>query len=343
MKKAFLIILGIGLISGVLFAAFLYYVILFDNVKDKDAGTHIVFIPSDSDYNAVKSLLLKQDIIQQEKTFDWVAKKMNYPNTIEAGKYEIPNHLSNRTLIQMLRYGTGEKEVEITINSVNSPEELFEKISQSLEVTSTELSQYFTNDSVLRYNNLTLETGWAIILADTYKFHWDTDAKAFFTKMLSEYNSFWTDERINTAKSKGLTPMECIVIASIVEKESSKRDEYKDIAGVYINRVRIGMPLQADPTVKFALKSPELKRILFKHLEIDSPYNTYKYAGLPPGPICLPEKTAIDGVINATQHDYLFFCASADFSGYHAFAETYAEHSRNAQLYQQALNKNKIF
>jgi UPF0755 protein len=342
MKKIFLSIIALGLVCGLVIAAISYSVIFLDNVKDNSKGFHEVFIPSDADYKKVQDILLEQKILKRTNTFDWVAQKMNYPNTIEAGKYEIPNHFSNRQLIQMLRYGIGEKEVEITINSVNSPEELFEKIGQSLEVSKEELQQYFSNETVLQSNQLTKETGWAIILADTYKFHWDTDAKSFFDKMLSEYNSFWTDERISKAMAKGLTPMDCIVIASIVEKESSKRDEYQEIAGVYVNRVNIGMPLQADPTVKFALKEPGLKRILHKHLEIDSPYNTYKYPGIPPGPICLPEKTAIDGVINASKHDYLYFCARADFSGYHDFTVTYTEHLQNARLYQKALDKRKV-
>lgn len=342
MNKGFLLFLVAALIGALILIGF-SFMIFADNVKNTESGVHELYISSSADYISIREQLTDEQIINNVKSFDWVATRMNYPNTIEAGKYLIPDHLSNRKLVELLRYGNGEKEIEVTINNIDSPEELFEKISSALEANQDSLSALFSNDSILSANNLTIDNGWAITLADTYKFNWDTDAYSYFKKMVSEYNNYWTSERKALAAKEGLKPMDCIIIASIIEKESTKTDEYRNIAGVYINRFKKGMPLQADPTVKFALKDPSIQRVLLKHLSVDSPYNTYKYAGLPPGPICLPEKSTIESVLNANKHDYLYFCASADFSGYHTFAKTLKEHNRNARLYQRALDKNGIF
>ncbi len=314
-----------------------------DNVKNHADGFHEIFIPSESSYEVVEQMLIEKDIIKNIRSFDWVANRMNYPNTIEPGKYIISNSFNNREMIKQLRNGYSEVSIKVPINNIDSKKELFENVSEYIEADTVELDILFNNEEFLTSQNLTVDNGWAIVLADTYQLNWDTDGKAFFDRMLAEYKKFWTGDRKNKAAAKGLEPLDCIIIASIIEKESTKRDEYYRIAGVYINRVQKNWPLQADPTVKFALQQPEIKRILNKHLEFDSPYNTYKYPGLPPGPIGLPQKTTIDAVINAENHDYMYFCANSDFSGYHLFAKSLREHNKNAKKYQKALNESKIF
>ncbi len=182
----------------------------------------------------------------------------------------------------------------------------------------------------------------ASILANTYKFRWTTNAAEFLERMDTEFNNFWNSSRLEKANNLNITPIDAVILASIVEKESNKKDEYGRIAGVYLNRLQQNWPLQADPTVKYALRQPELKRVLTIHTEVDSKYNTYKYPGLPPGPIGLPMTTTIDAVLNAEDHSYMYFCARDDFSGYHDFAKNLREHNKNARAYQRALNERGI-
>ena len=185
---------------------------------------------------------------------------------------------------------------------------------------------------------MTPETSLLLCLPNTYEFWWNTTAEQFIQRMAKEYNEFWNQEKIEKAKQIGLTPTQISILASIIEQETNNKKEMSRIAGVYINRYKSGMKLQADPTVKFALQDFSIKRILFVHTKVESPYNTYKYEGFPPGPICLPSTSTIEKVLNYENHDYLFFCAKDDFSGQHIFAKTYAEHKQNAKKYQQALS-----
>ena len=189
----------------------------------------------------------------------------------------------------------------------------------------------------------TRETIPALFIPNTYEIYWNVSPERFMARMKQEYNRFWTEERRKKAEALGLTPVEVSTLASIVEEESAVADEYPTIAGLYLNRLKAGMPLQADPTVKFAAGDFALQRILDKHLAIDSPYNTYKYAGLPPGPIRIPSIRAIDAVLNPAHHRYFYMCAKEDFSGRHNFAATLAEHNRNANRYRAELNRRKIY
>jgi UPF0755 protein len=182
-----------------------------------------------------------------------------------------------------------------------------------------------------------------LFIPNTYEFYWNTSADKFIERMYVEYKHFWSKSRLNKAQKIKLTPEQVIILASIVEEETIKDDEKPTVAGVYLNRLHKNIRLQADPTVRFAVGDFEIKRILNKHLKIDSPYNTYKYAGLPPGPICIPTISSIDAVLNYKKHDYLYFCAKDDFSGYHAFAKTLKQHNINATKYRKALNKNRIY
>lgn len=342
MNKQFLFLL-VALIIGGLILFGLSMLILGDNIKNCDEGYYNFYIKSNHNIDSVENQLVQLDILKNSRSFRWVADKMNYPNTVEAGKFTIPNNISNKALVSQLRNGYMEQSIDVPINLIHNRIDLYSKVSAILELEVTDLKTVFENDSILNQFDLDTESAWGIVLADTYKFYWDTDAFGFFNRMLEEYQKFWNNERKAQAAQHNLDPLDAVIIASIIEKESVKPDEYRRIAGVYLNRLNKDWPLQADPTVKFALNQPELKRILHVHLEVDSPYNTYKYPGLPPGPIGLPQKTTIDAVLQAESHDYMYFCAKADFSGYHTFAKTHSEHRRNARKYQKALNDSGIY
>jgi len=250
--------------------------------------------------------------------------------------------MNNNELINMLRSGN-QAPVNIVLHNIRTKPELASVVQEKLEADSLAVIRLLNNSSYLEDYGLDTETVRAIFIPNTYEFYWNTSAKQFFERMYQEYQKFWTEKKIEKAKKIDLSRLEVITLASIVEEETIKNDERPTIAGVYMNRLRKGMPLQADPTVRYALQDFTIKRILKKHLVIDSPYNTYKNKGLPPGPINMPSIPSINAVLHYEKHDYLFFCAKDDFSGYHAFAKTHAEHVRNARKYQKALNKRKIW
>ena len=342
MNKGLLLFLVACIVAGLITFG-LIVTIYGDNVKNRATGFVDLYLPSDVEYSEVLDILVKEEILKDVRTFDWVANRMNYPNTVEGGKYIIPNQMSNRALVRQLRNGFGEQEIKLPLHSIHSKADLYERVSGVLETSDSALHDLFSNSVLLAEKGMTIDNGWATVLSDTYRFNWDTDAQEFLVRMQYEFNQYWNADRIAQAEKLELKPLDCIIIASIIEKESTKQDEYRRIAGVYVNRLLKDMPLQADPTVKFALNQPDLRRILIRHTEVDSPYNTYKYKGLPPGPIGLPEKTSIQAVLEAEAHDYLYFCAKDDFSGYHAFAKSYREHKQNARRYQKALNESGIF
>ena len=210
-------------------------------------------------------------------------------------------------------------------------------------IDSIDIANLLTEKSILQEYNFTKQTLPALFIPNTYQVYWNISSKEFLNRMFKEYKRFWTEERQNKAKAIGLTPIEVSILASIVEEETNNKSEKPMVAGLYINRLKKGMPLQADPTVKFAWQDFTLRRITNKHLTIDSPYNTYKIIGLPPGPIRIPSPEGIDAVLNYSKHNYLYMCAKEDFSGTHNFASTLSEHNRNARKYWDALNKRKIY
>jgi len=233
--------------------------------------------------------------------------------------------------------------VKVTFNNVRTPEQLAGKISHQIEADSLSILGYFMNPETPAKYGFKKETLISMFLPNTYEFYWNTNAEGFFDKMKKFHDQFWTEERKSKANVINLTPEEVSTLASIIDEETIKKDERPRIAGVYINRLKKHMPLQADPTIKFALGDFTIRRLWTKHLEVKSPYNTYKNLGLPPGPINCSSISSIDAVLNFENHQYLYFCAKDDFSGYHVFAKTLMEHNRNASAYQMALNKEKIY
>jgi UPF0755 protein len=251
----------------------------------------------------------------------------------------VPQSYSYFSLIQLLKHGE-QAPVNVVLNNERTLEELTEKIARYLEPDQIELQNYFYQTNIIDSIELNPEILMTYIIPNTYQFLWNTSPEAFMIRMIKEHQKFWSKEdRKTKAEQLGLTQQEVYILASIVEKESQVKSERPIIAGLYLNRLKMGMKLQADPTVVFAVGDFTLKQVLFGHLLIDSPYNTYLYEGLPPGPICMASINSIDAVLNAVQHDYVFMCAKPDLSGAHVFSETYSQHLKNAEIYRIWLRK----
>jgi len=244
-------------------------------------------------------------------------------------------------LVNMLKGGL-QTPLNVTFNNVRTKEQLAGKVSKYLQTDSLAILQLFYDEKQIEKFGFNPETYSAMFIPNTYECYWTLSAEGFAERMKLEYDRFWNAERKIKAEEINLTPVEVTTLASIVQAEIAKNEELKRVAGLYINRLKTGMYLQADPTVKYAVGDYSIKRVLTVHLEVDSPYNTYKNTGLPPGPINFPETSAIDAVLNYEQHKYYYMCAKEDFSGYHNFASTLSEHNRNAAKYRAALNRNNI-
>ena len=336
-----LIVLGILLIFAMAFGYWLYRSVMSPNVQTAGGKDFELFISTGSDYNQVKTILADAQFIINEKSFDWVANKKELPDNIHPGRYIVKDGMSNNQLVNMLRGGL-QSPVKVTFNNIRNVDMLAGRIASQIEADSASISNLLHNQEYINQLGFNSYTIPALFLPDTYEFYWNTDAEGFVVRMFQEYNKFWNEERKQQAQSKGLTPIQVSTLASIVNKETNMSDEMPRVAGVYINRLKNNWLLQADPTLIFAWNDYSIKRVLDRHKEIESPYNTYKYLGLPPGPICIPSLSAVKAVLNAENHHYFYFCAKEDFSGYHNFAKTLTEHNRNAAKYQQALNQRGI-
>jgi len=299
------------------------------------------YVRTGSTYTDVLDGLMDQEIIRSRNSFDWVARELGYPERVKAGKYKITRGMSNFDIVKILRSGR-QTPVTLTITKLRTKKDLIHKICANLEADSATFLALINDNVYLRQYGLDTNTVMCAIMPNSYQFYWNTSAENAFKKIEKGREDFWTSERKEKAQHLNLTIDQVTILASIVEEESNKNDEKPLISSVYLNRFRKGMRLQADPTVKFALQDFGLRRIREGHLQFDSPYNTYRYEGLPPGPICTPSVKTLDAVLNTPETDYLYFCAKSDFSGYHAFAATYAEHMKNAHLYQAALNARGI-
>jgi UPF0755 protein len=258
------------------------------------------------------------------------------------GHYRFAATISNRELIRRVQLGE-ETPIRLSFtHSIRTREQLAGHLSKRLLIDSVQVIQRLNDKDYMAHFGLTPETAVCLFIPNTYEVYWTTDADQLFARMYKEYQRFWNDERQAKAQALGLSPIEVATIASIIASETNKKEEYPTIASIYINRLKKGIALQACPTVIFAVGDFSLRRVLKRHLAIDSPYNTYKYRGLPPGPIRLARPDVIDAVLNAPKTDYLYMCANPDFSGTHVFSSSYAKHSAIAREYQRALNKRKV-
>ncbi len=301
-----------------------------------------VQIPRESNFEDVLQILDRENILKNRSSFTRVAQLMKYPNRIQSGNYKIEKDFNNRSLVGRLRSGD-QAPVKLTINSVRLLENLAGAISKVIEPDSMRLLEQLKDPKFLTQEGYTVENVMSLFIPNTYELWWDTDFNSLIKRMKKEHQIFWEKkERLKRLEKLEMTKEEVYTLASIIEKETLVAGEKPRMAGVYMNRLKRGMKLQADPTVVFANKQFDLKRVLNKHLEFDSPYNTYVYEGLPPGPICMPNINSIDAVLNYEDHRYLYFCAKPDNSGLHDFAKSLIEHNRNAKNYWRYLNKNKI-
>ena len=304
--------------------------------------TVMIYIPTGADYQRVQKILQESDAIKDMNSFNWVARKKDYPSIIRPGAYKIEEGWNNNKLINKLRSGI-QTPIRITFNNIRFRENLAGRLAHYMEADSISFLALLNSDSLAKLYGLTHENFTCIFIPNTYEFYWTTSPLKFVERMKKQYDIFWNETRKNKAANLGLTVPQVVTLASIIQEESNKNDEKPRISGVYINRLHRGWLLQADPTIKFAKGDFSIKRVLSEYLKIDSPYNTYKYTGLPPGPINFPDITSIEAVLNTEKNDYLYFCAKEDFSGYHNFAKTLYEHNLNAAKYQRALNKYKIW
>ncbi|MCU0474241.1 MAG: endolytic transglycosylase MltG [Bacteroidales bacterium] len=316
---------------------------IFFGLNVRTGGTKItIYIREGSTYFQAMDTLDSNLQIKNLKTLKWIAEKKDYPSLVKPGRYVINKDMSYVGLINLLRSGS-QTPVNVTFNNIRTLNDLAGKIGKQILADSTRIITFLSEPDNYKKDGFTRDNVISVFIPNTYQFFWNTTAEKFYLRMLQEYRKFWNEDRLAKAKEKNLNPVEVAILASIIDDEVRKPDEKPKIAGVYLNRLRRGIPLQACPSIKFALNDFTITRVLKKYLEIDSPYNTYKHYGFPPGPIGCPTIEGIDAVLNAEKHDYLFFAAKADFSGYHNFSRTLAEHNRYAAEYQRELNKRKIF
>lgn len=301
-----------------------------------------LLIPSGAGFATVVDSLTRMGVLLDAEAFRFVAERKNYPDRVKPGRYRIREGMTSSALVDLLRSGDQE-EVRVTFTNVEDLDELAERLAEYLEPDVVAFKGVLFDPQVHERHRLRAETFISLFLPDTYRLYWNTTPDKFVERMAREHAAYWTDERKKKAAVLGLDPVQVATLASIVQAETNKREEAPRIAGVYLNRLRIGMPLQADPTLKFARGLRDVNRVLDVDKQVDSPYNTYRNKGLPPGPINMAEKRSIEAVLGAEKHDYLYFCAREDLSGYSNFARTYEQHLVNARRYQRALNERKIF
>jgi len=339
-KKKLLIILAIVFAIG-LGTAYNYYSKIF---SANTIQTSTIYIPSNSDFDVVVEIVSPN--LKNKSSFIWVAKKKNYHNTIKAGKYQLEKGMNNNDLINLLRSGN-QVTLRLSFNNQDTLEKLAGRIAEQLEPDSTSILIALTDQVFLSKNNIKKEDALGMYIPNSYDFYWTTSSNDFRNKMLKEFYSFWTPAKKEQAEKQGLSINEVITLASIVQKETASVSERPRVAGLYLNRLNNKWPLQADPTIIFAIKQKQgqetvIKRVLLKDLEINSKYNTYKHLGLPPGPISMPDISSINAVLNPEKHNYFYMCADVENLGKHAFAKTLAQHNRNAAKYQRWISKQGI-
>jgi UPF0755 protein len=328
------------LVFSILMISFVYYgyqVCYTPNVL-VDKNSRVLVIPRGASFPDVQSLLGRGKYVDDLLAFSFLAKLMDYDEQVKPGRYLLEPNLNNLEAIHILRAGIQEP-VKITFNNVRLVKELAEKITKNLNMSPSEFEAAVIRFAMNNRYGFNKDNVLAMFIPDTYEVYFNVSPEDLIDRMHEEYEKFWDAERKEKASAAGLTPIEVSILASIVQAESIKHEEAPIIAGLYLNRLKKDIPLQADPTLVFAVGDFSLKRVLNEHKEIDSPYNTYRYRGLPPGPVNMPEIWALDAVLGYTKSDYLYMCAKEDFSGSHNFTSSYRQHLNNANKYQRALTR----
>ena len=327
----------------ILVAVFLYvaYILFAPNVFTNSGEKTYLCIPEHSSYAEVVQLLEKDANVLNVSAFKQVSSMLHYGERIRAGRYELKSSMNNFQLVRLLRSGR-QAPVRLTFNNIRTKEQLAARLSMQLMADSVSILKLLNDSEFLASYKLNPHTSVSLFIPNTYEVFWNLNAVQLFERMNKEYNKFWTDERKAKAAAIPLSPTEVCTLASIVEEETNNKTDRPKVAGLYINRLKKGMALQADPTLKYAVGDFSLKRIGIKQILFISPYNTYRNRGLPPGPIRVASEKGIDAVLNYAHHNYIYMCASETLNGEHKFASDWAEHLANAKKYQQKLNDLNI-
>ncbi len=340
-KKILWIVSLVGLVVMGGFSYYVYSNVFYSNTSFNNEEAHI-YIPTGSRFSDVLEEM--RPLLDNAISFEAVANRKGYPSNVKPGHYMIKKGMNNNDIVNTIR--TKNIPVFVKFNNQERLENLAGHISRQIEADSLILLNAMTNPQFLKDAGLNRSTAMSIYIPNTYELYWNTTAEAFRDRMLKEYTTFWTTARREKAKNLRLSKEQVISLAAVVQKETAKPDERSRVAGVYVNRIKKGMRLQADPTVIYAKKLKDkdfdqvIKRVLYKDLEIDSPYNTYIHTGVPPGPIAMPDISSIDGVLNYEEHNYIYFVANVTNFGYHKFAKTLSQHNRNKQEYVRWVNAN---
>jgi UPF0755 protein len=337
--KKFIIAFVVIVILALGITGLVYYLRYFGpNVTDKQ---EYLYIHSEANFDDVYQTIREEGMVKDTTTFLWSAHNMHYVDRVKPGKYHLKPGMSNRALINMLASGTQEP-VNLKFRGLRLKSQFAGYISKQIEPDSIAIISLLDSDRFVSKYGFTPENVYTMFMPNTYQVYWNTTAERFFERMHKEYTTFWTAERKQKAAALNLTPIQVSILASIVDAEALHDDEMPTIAGLYLNRLKRGIKLEADPTVIYATGDFTIKRVLNKYLTNPSPYNTYRITGLPPGPIMMPSVNAVKAVLAYKQHNYIYMCAKEDFSGYHNFAGNLAEHQSNARRFQQALNERGI-
>ena len=301
-----------------------------------------LYIHTGSSFADVYRTIRQEKLVRDTTAFMWAAHNMNYVNgRVKPGKYKLTEGMNNRHFINMLKAGNQEP-VTLNFHNLRLKSQFAKSVSMQLEPDSASVSRLLDSAAFVQKHGFTTDNVYTMFLPNSYQLYWNTTPEKFFERMYTEYNKFWTPARKQQATALNLTPVQVSILASIVDAEALHDDEMPTIAGLYLNRLKRGIKLEADPTVIYATGDFTIKRVLNKYLSNPSPYNTYQHTGLPPGPIMMPSVNAVKAVLNYKKHDYIYMCAKEDFSGYHNFATNNADHLANARRFQQALNERGI-
>jgi UPF0755 protein len=344
-KKAIVIALSavlLGIIVAGIVANSIYRRVLGVNVLVGGKEPVYLYVARAGDFSSLKDSLYYNGMVADRGAFEWVAERKGLPTNVKSGRYEIVPNMSNNALVNLLRSGR-QAAVKLTFNNIRTKEQFAERMAEKFEFDSIELIRLLNDADFLKQYHKTPETVMSLFVPNTYQIYWNIEPEDFIARMKKEYDAFWSGRRSEQLQDMGMSVDEVITLASIVQEETNKNDEKPRVAGVYINRLRSNWLLQADPTLKFALGDFTIRRVLDAHKELESPYNTYKYTGLPPGPVCMPDVSSIDAVLNYEHHNYYYFCAKDDMSGYHVFENSLAKHNINALKYHNALNRARIY
>ncbi|UKT65598.1 endolytic transglycosylase MltG [Pedobacter mucosus] len=338
-KKVIIALAIVIIVIAGYFALNLYKVYFAPNVTDRQK---YLYIKTGSNYDELISGLKQKQLVKSISAFETAATKMNLVNNIKPGRYRLKKGMTNRTLINLIKSGNQDP-IKLKFQNIRKKEDFAAYLASNLEADSLRFIGVIDSTALISGYGFNQDNIYAMFIPNTYEMYWNASPVDFMKRMHNEYDKFWTDQRKQKAATLNLTPIQIYTLASIVDAEALYDKEMPIIAGLYLNRLNKGILLQADPTVIFANNDFTVKRVTGKLLQVQSLYNTYKYAGLPPGPIMMPSINAIDAVLNRDTNNYIYMCAKEDFSGYHNFAETKAQHEINARKYREALNKRNIF